>query len=249
VQAFVTAPAAIARLEASTGPIVGQVRDLERGLIEQRASVAGHQKDIDAIRLDVSGVRAGVVRRGEATTNAFNQLREWFFRPPVRNQRDESPIPKSAVAASLAAEVATLKAQLPDTIAKVGTSDTTLSQMVQGEVGKLIAGSAAPSNVGGGGEAVSTTDRFAHLMDGVLGREGGYANNPADRGGETMWGVTIARARASGYTGAMRAMSREQAVEIYRLYYWQQPGFDRMMRSTPGSTAAPDAPASGSSGL
>lgn len=93
VQAFVTAPAAIARLEASTGPISGQVRELERGLIEQRASVAGHQKDIDALRLDVSGVRADVVRRGEATTNAFNQLREWFFRPPARNQRDDMPLP------------------------------------------------------------------------------------------------------------------------------------------------------------
>ena len=65
---------------------------------------------------------------------------------------------KAAVAASLAAEVVTLKAQLPDTIAKVGASDSTLAQMVQGEVGKLIAGAAGqavevvaalPSNVVG----------------------------------------------------------------------------------------------------
>jgi lysozyme family protein len=75
---------------------------------------------------------------------------------------------------------------------------------------------------------VSTTERFARLMEGVLGREGGYSNNAADRGGETMFGVTIARARAAGYTGQMRAMTREQAVEIYRLYYWRQPGFDRI---------------------
>lgn len=75
---------------------------------------------------------------------------------------------------------------------------------------------------------VATTDRFARLMEGVLGREGGYSNNPADKGGETMWGVTIARARAAGYTGSMRDMSRDQAIEIYRLYYWRQPGFDRI---------------------
>jgi hypothetical protein len=31
------------------------------------------------------------------------------------------------------------------------------------------------------------------LIDGVIGREGGYSNNPNDSGGETMWGVTIAR--------------------------------------------------------
>jgi lysozyme family protein len=75
---------------------------------------------------------------------------------------------------------------------------------------------------------VATTDRFTSLMEGVLGREGGYSNNPADRGGETMFGVTIARARAVGYTGPMRDMTRDQAVEIYRLYYWRQPGFDRI---------------------
>jgi lysozyme family protein len=75
---------------------------------------------------------------------------------------------------------------------------------------------------------MSTTERFARLMEGVLGREGGYANNAADRGGETMWGVTIARARAAGYTGEMRAMTRDQAIEIYRLYYWREPGFDRI---------------------
>jgi lysozyme family protein len=65
-------------------------------------------------------------------------------------------------------------------------------------------------------------------MEGVLGREGGYSNHSADKGGETMWGVTIARARAAGYTGAMRDMTRDQAVEVYRLYYWRQPGFDRI---------------------
>lgn len=75
---------------------------------------------------------------------------------------------------------------------------------------------------------VATNDRFAHLMDGVLGREGGYSNDPNDAGGETMYGVTIAQARAAGYLGPMRAMSREQAIEIYRLYYWRQPGFDRI---------------------
>jgi lysozyme family protein len=75
---------------------------------------------------------------------------------------------------------------------------------------------------------VATTDRFAALINGVLGREGGYSNNAADRGGETMWGVTVARARAAGYTAPMKAMSRQQAIDIYCLYYWTQPAFDRI---------------------
>jgi hypothetical protein len=45
---------------------------------------------------------------------------------------------KAAVMAAAASEVATLKAQLPDTIAKVAASDTTLRDMIAGEVGKLV---------------------------------------------------------------------------------------------------------------
>ncbi|MES2753138.1 MAG: glycosyl hydrolase 108 family protein, partial [Pseudomonadota bacterium] len=31
---------------------------------------------------------------------------------------------------------------------------------------------------------------IATLIDAVIGREGGYSNHPADRGGPTRWGVT-----------------------------------------------------------
>ena len=78
-----------------------------------------------------------------------------------------------------------------------------------------------------------TPSRFATLIDGVIGREGGYSNHPSDKGGETMWGITVARARAAGYSGSMRAMPRETAVEIYRLFYWTQPGFDRLDEVAP----------------
>lgn len=68
-------------------------------------------------------------------------------------------------------------------------------------------------------------DPFDHLIDGVIGREGGYANHPDDRGGETMWGVTVAVARRYGYAGPMRTMPRAEAVRIYRVRYWTEPGF------------------------
>ena len=71
-------------------------------------------------------------------------------------------------------------------------------------------------------------DAFDRLINGVIGREGGYANHPDDRGGETMWGVTIAVARRYGYVGRMRDMPRSEAVRIYRARYWSEPGYDRI---------------------
>lgn len=68
-------------------------------------------------------------------------------------------------------------------------------------------------------------DLFDKISITLLGREGGYVNNPNDSGGETNWGVTVAVARINGYTGAMRDMTREQALLIYRKMYWEQPGF------------------------
>ena len=54
----------------------------------------------------------------------------------------------------------------------------------------------------------------------LLGNEGGYSNHPNDPGGETMWGITKAVARASGYTGPMREMPVATAKAIYRTKYW-----------------------------
>lgn len=69
------------------------------------------------------------------------------------------------------------------------------------------------------------SDPFDRLIDGVIGREGGYVNNPDDRGGETIWGITAATARRFGFNGPMRTMPRAEAVRIYRTRYWDGPGF------------------------
>ena len=52
------------------------------------------------------------------------------------------------------------------------------------------------------------------MVDRLIGREGAYANHPSDRGGETMWGMTIATARRYGYRGPMRDMPRKEAFRI-----------------------------------
>lgn len=71
------------------------------------------------------------------------------------------------------------------------------------------------------------------LIDEVIGREGGYSNHPADRGGATRWGVTEAVARAHGYRGDMRGFPREEAVEVYRRLYWVKPSFDQIAIRAP----------------
>ena len=69
---------------------------------------------------------------------------------------------------------------------------------------------------------------FDKAIERVLAHEGGYVNDPRDNGGETNWGVTIAVARANGYQGAMRTMSRVQAKAIYRKQYWDAVKADQL---------------------
>ncbi|HEX8400533.1 MAG TPA: glycosyl hydrolase 108 family protein [Allosphingosinicella sp.] len=71
------------------------------------------------------------------------------------------------------------------------------------------------------------------LIDDVIGREGGYSNHPADRGGPTRWGITEKVARDFGYRGDMRSLPRETAVAIYRKLYWTGPGFDGVAALAP----------------
>lgn len=61
---------------------------------------------------------------------------------------------------------------------------------------------------------------FYTFIERVLAHEGGYVNHPKDPGGETNWGVTKRTAQANGYSGNMRAMTRVQAIEIYRAAFW-----------------------------
>ena len=63
------------------------------------------------------------------------------------------------------------------------------------------------------------------MIEATIGKEGGYSDHPADRGGPTRWGITQHIARANGYNGEMRDLPRERAVSIYRQEYAAKPGF------------------------
>ena len=86
------------------------------------------------------------------------------------------------------------------------------------------------------------------LFDERMEREGGYVNDPADRGGPTRFGITEAVVRAHGYRDAMSALPPEEAAAIYRRLYWLRPRLDRVAERVPrvaaelfdtGATAAP----------
>lgn len=65
----------------------------------------------------------------------------------------------------------------------------------------------------------------------MFGHEGGYVNVASDRGGPTKYGIThrtlaAHRGKASVTADQVRAMSIEEATDIYRRSYWGQSGGD-----------------------
>ena len=65
-------------------------------------------------------------------------------------------------------------------------------------------------------------------LEELIKREGGYVNNPADRGGATKYGITEAVARANGFKGNMKDLPLDVAKSIYRKNYWTAPRFDQV---------------------
>jgi lysozyme family protein len=67
----------------------------------------------------------------------------------------------------------------------------------------------------------------------VLAREGGYVNNPSDRGGPTNYGITQAtyaewlKAHAMSHRD-VRGITRAEAVQIYRERYWTSSRCDEL---------------------
>jgi lysozyme family protein len=69
---------------------------------------------------------------------------------------------------------------------------------------------------------------FDEAFEKLIGHEGGYSNNPADPGGETMLGITYRVARSWGYAGSMRDMPIETAKQIYTDLYWSKISADQL---------------------
>lgn len=69
---------------------------------------------------------------------------------------------------------------------------------------------------------------FDEAFSKLMGHEGGYANNSADPGGETMWGVTHRVAREYGYRGEMSELPIDTAKRIARMEYWDAVNADQL---------------------
>ena len=58
--------------------------------------------------------------------------------------------------------------------------------------------------------------------EGVVNGKTGYVNAKSDAGGETNYGITIAKARECGYNGKMCDLTYETAKQIYYNEYWKK---------------------------
>ena len=79
------------------------------------------------------------------------------------------------------------------------------------------------------------TQTVRQIAQEIVAREGGFVNDPDDPGGATNFGVTIHTMRRLGLdlTGDgvvnvadVRALSRDQAVDIFLTHYYQRPRID-----------------------
>ncbi|HAW1309523.1 TPA: hypothetical protein JLL64_004861, partial [Escherichia coli] len=89
-------------------------------------------------------------------------------------------------------------------------------------------------------EAIRVKERcrelFSKISSVILRHEGGYVNDPNDRGGETNMGITIATWRAyapidlgiEATSSTLRNMTKEQAEIIYYNHYWEPKGFCKL---------------------
>ncbi len=66
----------------------------------------------------------------------------------------------------------------------------------------------------------------------VIDREGGYVDDPSDRGGKTKYGVTEAVAGKWGYTGDMQDLPYEIAFKIYKARYWDSLRLDDVVEES-----------------
>ena len=67
---------------------------------------------------------------------------------------------------------------------------------------------------------------FEPAFQKTLRLEGGYSDDPADRGGRTRYGISEATARAYGYQGEMAALPLDWARRIYKAGYWDAAQLD-----------------------
>lgn len=70
----------------------------------------------------------------------------------------------------------------------------------------------------------SPSDAFQKAVQRVLGHEGGWADDPDDRGGATNFGIS---SKAHPDVD-VKSLTKEKAIELYRERYWEPLGADSL---------------------
>ncbi len=83
-----------------------------------------------------------------------------------------------------------------------------------------------------GGMSARTIISIDDVLGSLIAREGGFVDHPADRGGPTKYGITLAtlshwRDQPVGRDD-VAALTEAEARAIYRERYWRGPGLDRL---------------------
>src|SRR5690606_31383462 len=72
----------------------------------------------------------------------------------------------------------------------------------------------------------SMNKNFQQALEKVLKHEGGFVNHPADPGGATNKGITLATYRRyikrNGTVDDLKALTTEQAGKVYKAQYWDK---------------------------
>lgn len=76
--------------------------------------------------------------------------------------------------------------------------------------------------------SVPNDQAFDTMVEETWADEGGFANLDGDPGGATRFGITEAVARKHGYTGDMKDLPQQVALDIYRVSYYTGPGLDEV---------------------
>lgn len=70
------------------------------------------------------------------------------------------------------------------------------------------------------------------MLDDIIIKEGGYINHPADKGGPTKYGITLATysyyKKRKCVANELKLISKEYAKQIYKTLYYYKPKIDQL---------------------
>jgi lysozyme family protein len=180
--------------------------------IDEIGRVAGEQS---ALVMQIVNIAVGALTAAFATVVSF-----WLGSSQGSRFKDATALRAQSVTASLQREST---ASTREIVAEQTRQTAEIIKKVTQP--QVAAGPSAPP--------AKSTRQFAHCMDMIFLHEGGYADHPEDPGGATKHGIT--HKTLASWRGVdrctreeVKALSREEALEIYRAHYWNALNCDRL---------------------